>query len=134
MIVPAFPLGVAMAGVMMVAVAVLAPSLPTRRGAGPPSLHWRRRHGLRYALQQDPAGGLATLLQWDLDAPRLDFMGAFPPSAFTTDANLLSLAAAVWAILAWSLGAALGLFNVTITFPNVVASSKSSTGAVAPNH
>lgn len=133
--VPAFALGVALTGVIMVAVAVLAPSLP-KNGALALCLFvgvGAMVFGMRYSktLQEGSLpyfNGISMLLG-------VYFTGAFPTSAFTTDANLLPLVAAVWAILGGLLGAALGWFNVTITFPHVVASStKPSTGGVAASH
>jgi hypothetical protein len=131
--VPAYALGVALTGVIMVAVAVLAPSLPTNAalaiclfvGIG------AMVFGMRYSKTLQAGSlpyfnGISMLLG-------VYFTGAFP-STFTTDANLLPLVAAVWAILGGLLGAALGWFNVTITFPHLVASSKTAAGAVAPSH
>jgi len=130
-IVPAFALGVALTGVIMVAVAVLAPSLPTN-GALAVCLFvgvGAMVFGMRYSKTLQAGSlpyfnGISMLLG-------VYFTGAFP-STFTGDANLLPLVAAVWAILGGLLGAALGWFNVTITFPHLVASSKTATGAVAP--
>jgi|BarGraNGADG00212_2_1021979.scaffolds.fasta_scaffold28636_2 Protein of unknown function (DUF1097) len=132
-IVPAFALGVALTGVIMVAVAVLAPSLPTN-GALAVCLFvgvGAMVFGMRYSKTLQAGSlpyfnGISMLLG-------VYFTGAFP-STFTGDANLLPLVAAVWAILGGLLGAALGWFNVTITFPHLVASSKTATGAVAPTH
>ena len=132
-IVPAFALGVALTGVIMVAVAVLAPSLPTN-GALAVCLFvgvCAMVFGMRYSKTLQAGSlpyfnGISMLLG-------VYFTGAFP-STFTGDANLLPLVAAVWAILGGLLGAALGWFNVTITFPHLVASSKTATGAVAPTH
>lgn len=124
LIVPAFVLGVAVTGVIMVAVAVLAPSLPQNWalaiclfvGIG------AMVYGMRYSktLQEGSLpyfNGISMLLGVYLT-------GAYPTSAFTTDAYLLPLVAAVWAILGGLLGAALGWFNVTITFPRQVSSGQ----------
>jgi len=131
--VPAYALGVALTGIIMVAVAVLAPSLPTN-GALAVCLFvgvGAMVFGMRYSKTLQAGSlpyfnGISMLLG-------VYFTGAFP-STFTGDANLLPLVAAVWAILGGLLGAALGWFNVTITFPHLVASSKTATGAVAPTH
>jgi len=132
LIVPAYALGVALTGVIMVAVAVLAPSLPQNWalaiclfvGVG------AMVYGMRYSktLQEGSLpyfNGISMLLG-------VYFTGAFPTT--TLDAHLLPLVAAVWAILGGVLGAALGWFNVTITFPRQVAISKPATGGVAMSH
>ena len=116
----AAPYFVALIGVIMVVVTVLAPSLPQNLalaiclfvGVG------AMVYGMRYSktLQEGSLpyfNGLSMLLA-------VYFTGAYPTSAFTTDAHLLPLVAAVWAILSGLLGAALGWFNVTITFPRQV--------------
>lgn len=127
LIVPAYALGVALTGVIMVAVAVLAPSLPQNLalaiclfvGVG------AMVYGMRYSktLQEGSLpyfNGISMLLG-------VYFMGAYPTSAFTTDAHLLPLVAAAWAILGGLLGAALGWFNVTITFPRQVSAGQQPT-------
>lgn len=59
------------------------------------------------------------------------FTGAFPTALFgvdpATQKELLPALAGLWAILAGFLGAFLGWFNVTITFPHPVAKAKVGT-------
>lgn len=124
LIIPAYALGVALTGVIMVAVAALAPSLPKNLalaiclfvGVG------AMVYGMRYSktLQEGSLAyfnGISMLLGVYL-------LGAYPTSAFTTNVYLLPLVAVVWAILGGLLGAALGWFNVKITFPREIPSDQ----------
>jgi hypothetical protein len=131
---PAYALAAVLTGVTMVAVSVLAPSLPKNWALaiclfiGVGVMVYIMRYSKTLQAGSLPYfNGISMLLG-------VYFTGAYPTTAFTTDAHLLPLVAAVWAILGGVLGAALGWFNVTITFPHQVASSKPVTGGVATSH
>jgi len=123
---PSFALAAALTGIIMVAVAVLAPSLPENAALalclfiGVGAMVYLMRYSKTLQAGSLPYfNGISMLLAVYLT-------GAYPTTAFTTDANLLPLVAAAWAILGGVLGAALGWFNVTITFPRPVSRSSSA--------
>jgi hypothetical protein len=121
---PSYAVAAALTGVIMAAVAVLAPSLP-QNGAlaiclfiGVAAMVYIMRYSKTLQAGSLPYfNGISMLLG-------VYFTSSYPTSAFTTDAHLLPLVAALWAILGGVLGGVLGWFNVTITFPHPVASSK----------
>ncbi len=123
---PAYALAAVLTGVTMVAVSVLAPSLPQNWALaiclfiGVGAMVYIMRYSKTLQAGSLPYfNGISMLLG-------VYFTGAYPTTAFTTDAHLLPLVAALWAILGGVLGAALGWFNVTITFPRPVSRSSSA--------
>ncbi|MFI5261401.1 MAG: DUF1097 domain-containing protein [Candidatus Limnocylindrales bacterium] len=119
-IVPAFIIGVVAAAIIMTAYALLIAPL-----GNDPALFVSCFVGFCiaiYAMKYIPViqvgslpffNGISMLLA-------IYFVGAFPQTLFTTNTNLFPAVAALWAILAGLLGAFLGWFNVTITFPHPV--------------
>ncbi len=116
-IIPSFSLGAAGTAVAMSAAALLEPSL-SPNGAfaiclavGVGVMTWSMRFST--TLQAGSLAffnGISMLLAVYLTE-------SFPAASFTTEPVLLPLVAGVWTILAGLLGAGLGWFNVTITFP-----------------
>lgn len=116
-IVPSFTMSAALTGVAMAVAAVLEPSISSNAafavclsvGAGVMTWAMRFSATLR-AGSLAYFNGISMLLAVYLTE-------SFPTTAFTTDPVLLPLVAGAWTILGGLLGAGLGWFNVTITFP-----------------
>jgi hypothetical protein len=118
--IPSFVLAAALTGGIMAAVAITAPQLPENLalaiglfiGVGAMVYIMRFSETLQ-AGSLPYFNGISMLLA-------VYFTGSHP-QVFTTEPGLVPLVAAAWAILGGLLGAALGWFNVTITFPRPVA-------------
>jgi hypothetical protein len=124
--VPAYILGVVGAALIMFAWAVLGSTLKDKViTAGDFSLFATCFVGfcvLIYAMKFFPVTQTGSLPFFNGISMMLAvyFVGAFPTTLFTTEANLFPLIAGVWAILAGLLGAFLGWFNISIMFPRPV--------------
>lgn len=119
-ILPAYATSAILTGVTMSAVAITAPNLPENAAlaiglfVGVGAMVYIMRFSKTLEAGSLPYfNGISMLLAVYLT-------GAYPTTAFTTEPGLMPLVAAGWAILAGLLGAALGWFNVAITFPRPV--------------
>jgi hypothetical protein len=116
LIIPSFVAGAALTGVIMGVVAVTAPELPENLalaiclfvGIG----------AMVYIMRFSPTLQGGSLPYFNGISMLLGvYFTASYPQGVTSEPFLMPLVAALWAILGGLLGAALGWFNVTITFP-----------------